>query len=260
VSHDIFKQWTNQDRQNDNRKNLWRLTEIPTGREKILPKLAEISRDHYASDEEVADWIEELGYDIAATCLRENFPLQDKGRSADIGEIIASEIIEQELGYVVPVKKLRDKDHREQAMRGEDVIGVAYDNENLCLLKGESKSARSLAKSTVVGARVGLESNGGRPSSHSLIFIGRRLIRSSDPDEKQLGIDLMTEAALGAIPKSRIAHYLFTLSGNPATDAINEDYDAVDGAREQYIVNFRIEDHKAFVDAVFEEIVRFGDS
>lgn len=255
----LFDNWAEKSPKVIGSKTLVKLLEKPGGRDAIMGEFSTVCRDHYAADEDVADWIEALGFSVAADCLRENFPKQSKGRSADIGEILASEYIERELNYVVPVKKLRDKDHREQAMRGEDVIGVAYDeNDELCLMKGEAKSARSLSANTIVEARAGLEGNEGRPASHALLFIGRRLLKSSNLDERQIGIDLMNEVSQKSVPKKRLAHYLFSLSGNPATDAIDDDFAAADEKREQHVINFRIPDHKEFIDRVFKEITDLG--
>lgn len=256
----LFDLWCHKSEALNGRKKLWRMTELEGGREAVKAKLAARTSNHYASDEEVADWIEVLGYATAATCLREQFPAGPTGRSADLGEILASELIEEQLGYVVPVKKLRDKDHREVAMRGEDVIGVAYDEEErLLLLKGEAKSAQALSKKTVEEARAGLERHAGRPTPHSLIFLGRRLLQSENEDENEMGADIMREAANRAIPKSQIAHYMFTMSGNPATNAIDDDFAAADGGRDQYAVNLRIPDHGDFVSTIYNEVVNLAN-
>jgi len=251
----LFTKWCSKSKTSDGIKSLWRFVEAVGGRTTIMPELAETVSSHYASDAEVADWIEHLGYDSAAASLRELLPEGPTGKSADLGEILAAELIEEQLGYSVPIKKLRDKDHREMAMRGEDVIGVAYDEKSqFCLLKGESKSARSLAEVTIKDARAGLEKYGGRPSPHSMIFIGRRLLKSEEEDEIELGADLMSEATHRSVPKSRIAHYMFTMSGNPATEAIDSDFKTADGSREQYAVNLRIPDHGDFVATVYDEV------
>jgi hypothetical protein len=59
----------------------------------------------------------------------------------DLGEILASELVEEETGFRVPVRRMRYKDGREVAMRGDDFIGVGFDLEDkLWQLKDESKS------------------------------------------------------------------------------------------------------------------------
>ena len=208
---------------------------------------------HYVSDDEVADILETLGYPAAAECIRTLLPEGSIGRSGDLGEILAAEFVEERLGYEVPVRKLRDKDHRDMAMRGEDVIGVAYDDDDrLTLLKGEAKSAQSLSRRTVETARERLEEDYGRPSAHSLIFVGRKLIQSADSDRKELGRQILREATSRTMSVRRLAHLLFTLTGNQVDQVIQNDFDGADGARPQYSVNLRIPDHGAFVEAVYE--------
>jgi hypothetical protein len=52
------------------------------------------------------------------------------------------------------VRRLRYKDGREMALRGDDFIGAAYDpNDKLWLLKGEAKSNKTLDKTTITNAR-----------------------------------------------------------------------------------------------------------
>ena len=249
----LYDNWCHDEQTIDSKKTLWRLSELAGGREYALDKLPSRVLNHYISDEEIAEFLEVLEYPEVAECIRELLPETANGRSGDLGEILAAEFVDERLGYKVPVRRLRSKDHREMAMRGEDVIGATYDVENrLKLLKGEAKSARRLSRATVAGARRKLDENHGRPSAHSLIFIARQLIQSEDQKRKDLGREILREATQRAIPKSRLAHLLFTLSGNRVDNFIQEDFDAVDGAREQHSVNLKISDHSQFVEAVYD--------
>jgi len=251
----LFKNWCAHNHKNDGRKKLTKLIEKKDGRADTIDDVVNITTSHYASDEEISNWIELLGYETAASLLKEQYPQGATGRSADLGEILASEYIEDELYYTVPVKKLRDKDHREMAMRGEDVIGVGYSEKNeLLLLKGEAKSAQSLSKNTIEKARLGLEKDEGRPTPHALSFIARRLMTSEKDDEIKIGTDLAIEATSEALPKTSIAHYMFTMSGNPASEALDEDFVNADGGRSQYCINLRIQDHGEFVETVFNKV------
>ena len=138
-------------------------------------------------------------------------------------------------------------------MRGEDVIGVAHDDDaRLMLLKGEAKSAQVLSRQTVEGARRKLDEDYGRPSAHSLMFIARKLIQSEDPERKELGREILREAKDGAIPRRRLAHLLFTLTGNQVDQVIRDDLNGADGSRAQLSVNLRIPDHGEFVEAVYD--------
>ena len=68
-----------------------------------------------------------LGYEVAGEILSAAMPQTAKGRSGDLGEILASELVEEEIGLRIPVRRLRYKDGRNMAMRGDDFIGAGYD-------------------------------------------------------------------------------------------------------------------------------------
>ena len=147
IMSELYDNWCDEDRTRRRRKTLWRLSELEDGREHALDELPGRVLSHYVSDEEVAEFLETLGYPAAAECIRTLLPEGPIGRSGDLGEILAAEFVEERLGYDVPVRKLRDKDHRNMPMRGEDVIGVAHDDDDrLTLLKGEAKSAQALSR------------------------------------------------------------------------------------------------------------------
>lgn len=241
------------------------MTELEGGREFVLDELPGRVLDHYVSDEEIANFFEELDFPEAANCIRTLLPTVVTSKSGDLGEILATEFVEEQLGYEIPVRKLRSRDHRDMAMRGDDLIGMTCDNTNqLKILKGEAKSAKSLSRATIKDARTRLEENHGRPSAHSLIFVARQLVKSTNTERKELGRKILSEAANQAIPKRRLAHLLFTLSGNRPREIIENDFESADGRREQHLVNLKIQDHGEFVDAVYEEVyeevLSFGDS
>lgn len=217
-------------------------------------------RSHYVSDDEIAKSVKDLGHPDTANWIRTLLPERAIGRSGDLGEILATEFVEEQLNYEVPVRKLRYKDHREMAMRGEDVIGVAYDdNDGLTLLKGEAKSAQTLSRGTVETAREKLKEGFGRPSAHSLTFVARRLIQSDDPDRKELGKAILQEAKSQAVPERRLAHLLFTFTGNRVDQIIENDLNSADDIRQQHSVNVRIGDHGNFVKNIYEKAGSLGD-
>jgi len=105
--------------------------------------------------------------------VRQKLPESKAIRSGDLGEILATEYIAESTPYEVPIKGLRWKDHRNMAMRGDDVIGIEQNPENgrLKFLKSEAKSRAALAAGVVVDARTALEKDGGLPSPHALAFV-----------------------------------------------------------------------------------------
>ena len=176
----LYKSWCHCKTTKGKKKTLWRLSEREGGREAIFGELANRILDHYIAHKEIARLLDELEYSKVAELIRTLLPKRQNIKSGDLGEILAAEFIEEQLDFKIPVKKLRYKDHRDMPMRGVDVIGVAYDNNNqIILLKCEAKSARNLSNATVKRARKALETDYGRPSAHSLIFIASLLARDT---------------------------------------------------------------------------------
>jgi hypothetical protein len=256
----LFDDWCKTDEERDNRKRFWKLIEKAEGREAILGELAETVRSHYDSLERIADDVEELGYKAASAILRERLPRGKKARSGDLGEILASELVEEKLGFEVPVRRMRFKDGREVALRGDDFIGVAYDEERdqLRLLKGESKSRIVLGRGTITAAREALNRDDGRCTPASLLFIVDRLMDRGG-NQETLGKVIRAEVANRALPPSRIRHALFTVSGNAPPQALADDFEALGQERRQFVVNLRIEDHQDFVKKIYEEAADLGD-
>jgi len=167
---------------------------------------------------------------------------------------------EGELGYRVPVRRMRFKDGREVALRGDDFIGVDYDEskDRLSLVKGESKSRKTLAKGTITTARKALNRDDGRCTPASLLFVADRLMERGG-DEEALGKIIRKEVARKALPPSRIGHVLFTVSGNEPPEALVDDFDALGEELSHHVVNLRIQDHQNFITAVYKEASDLGD-
>ena len=151
--------------------------------------LSKTIRSHYDRLERIAHDVARLGYKRAATILAAAIPNKPKARSGDLGEILATELVEEKVGLTVPVRRLRYKDGREMAMRGDDFIGAGYgaDDDKLWLLKGEAKSNKGLGKTTITNGRKVLKRNNGRCTPDLLLFVANRLLESTDEDEVALG-------------------------------------------------------------------------
>jgi hypothetical protein len=140
---------------------------------------AAIVPGHYASEEQVARALARLGKPAAAALIQGKLPTTKAIRSGDLGEIYATEWIDAHSGgYRAPIKRLRWKDHRNMAMRGDDVIGILQDpqTQRLHFLKTEAKSRVALTTQVLTEARAGLDKDGGLPSAHALSFISARLL------------------------------------------------------------------------------------
>jgi HamA len=258
----LFETWCESTKERNGRKCYWTYVEKDNGRDDICEDLAETIRSHYDRLERIADDVERLGYKVAAKILNEAMPQTDKGRSGDLGEILATELVEEEIGLRVPVRRLRYKDGRNMAMRGDDFIGAGYggDDGKLWLLKGEAKSNKKLGKSTVTSARKVLDRDDGRCTPDSLLFVANRLLESNDPDDNALGRDLRDEVGLKSLRADRIDHMLFTLSGNGPHASLKENLDAAGTNRDHYVVNIHVEDHQDFIAAMYQEAEDLGNA
>lgn len=257
----LYEQWCIADKENEGRKYYWTYVEKVGGREDILLDLANTIRSHYDRLDRIADDVSRLGYECASEILKTAMPQTAKGRSGDLGEILATELVEEEIGLRIPVRRLRYKDGRNMAMRGDDFIGAGYNGtgEKLWLLKGEAKSNKVLGKATVANARKVLNRDSGRCTPDSLLFVANRLLESDDTDDKELGRSLRNEVGLKSLRADRIDHMLFTVSGNGPHSSLKEDLEAIGTNRDHYVVNVHIEDHQDFIAAMYREAERLGD-
>lgn len=216
---------------------------------------AAIVPGHYASEEQVARALVRLGKPAAATLIQNKLPTTKAIRSGDLGEIYATEWIDSiSGGYRAPIKRLRWKDHRNMAMRGEDVIGILQDaqTQRLHFLKTEVKSRATLTAQVLTEARAGLDKDGGLPSAHALSFISARLL--------ELGnlplADAIDDALLNhGIPLQNVRHLLFTFSGNAPDALLAAALRAYPGPVNQWAVGLRVEGHGAFVGAVYDQVI-----
>lgn len=258
----LYNRWCDSTKEKDKRKHYWTYVEKDGGRETVRDDLAETIRSHYDRLERISEDVDRLGYKLAAEILRAAMPQTDRGRSGDLGEMLATELVEEEIGLRVPVRRLRYKDGRNMAMRGDDFIGAGYGHagKKLWLLKGEAKSNRKLGKSTVTGARKVLERDNGRCTPDSLLFVANRLLESNDADDNALGRDLRDEVGIKSLTADRIDHMLFTVSGNGPHSSLKDDFDALVTNRDHYVVNIHIEDHQEFIAAMYKEAENLGDA
>jgi hypothetical protein len=214
----------------------------------ILERVKDVARLHYVAPEIVAKRLEELGAARAAQLLRERLPTGKKSRSADFGEILATEVAERRLGYRVPIRKLRWKDGRDVALRGDDVIGVKPGTEPLAILKGESKSRAVLGVDAVEDASRALDADRGRPNRHSILFIAERL-RETGADGLASALD---QTVLEGFKGHAVEHLLFTVCGNDPCGILGAAFDGCRKSRARHFVGVRLEGHGDFIAAFYE--------
>ena len=209
---------------------------------------------HYASEEHVARTLRLLGKPQAAALIEAKLPTTKQIRSGDLGEIFATEWIAANTTYQVPIKRLRWKDHRNMAMRGEDVIGIAHDPKSaqLAFLKTEAKSRATLTGQVVTDARGALDKENGLPSPHALSFISARLFeRGNHPLA-----DAIDNATFNTgIQPGAVRHLLFTFSGNPPDGLLQAALQTYTGTFAQWSVGLKVDGHPVFVGAVYDQVI-----
>ena len=215
---------------------------------------AAIVPGHYASEEQVARALARLGKPSAAALIESKLPTTKQIRSGDLGEIYATEWIDAHSGgYRAPIKRLRWKDHRNMAMRGDDVIGILNDPQSgrLQFLKTEAKSRAVLSAQVLTEARAGLDKDRGLPSAHALHFISARLL---ELDNLPLA-DAIDDALLKhGISPQNVRHLIFTFSGNAPDALLDSCLQAYAGPIDQWGVGLRVEGHGAFIGAVYDRV------
>lgn len=215
---------------------------------------AAIVPEHYVSLERFSSALKRLGKPASAM-LVDRLPATPTMRSGDIGEILATAWIE-ELGgnYQVPIRRLRWKDHREMAMRGEDVIGIRVGGspQPLGFLKTEAKSRVRLTRQVLEEARTSLDKDDGKPSPHALGFVSEMLNLSG---ASQLA-DAIDEALYKhEISQSDVEHLTFAFSGNPPGGLLDSALQAYSGTIRQFAVGLRVDSHASFIRDVFEQVI-----
>lgn len=210
---------------------------------------------HYAAEERIAAALGRLGKAAAAQMISDLLPQTPQIRSGDLGEIYATEWIDAHSGYRAPIKRLRWKDHRNMAMRGDDVIGMIIDpaTQRLRFLKTEAKSRINLRAQTLQEARTGLDKDGGLPSSHALSFISARLMELGTDAPL---VDAIDEALYRhGIPPESVKHLLFTFSGNSPKALLTQALQAYAGPIGQWGVGLHVNGHAAFVGAIYDKVI-----
>jgi hypothetical protein len=254
----LFKDWCDCNDETDKKKVFSKYTEKPKCRNQILIRLGKIVRSHYDNPDHILEDISRLGYPAASEILKALLPKSKIARSGDLGEILASELVEEKYGFTIPVRRMRYKDGREVALRGDDFIGIDNRHGKLRLLKGEAKSRMNLSITTLNSALTSLNRNGGRCTPDSLLFIANRLLESTDINKNKLGRFIRDEVGLRSLKPSNIDHMIFTLSGNVPIKPLKKILARTSNTRNQYVINLNICDHQDFIATVYKEANNLG--
>jgi uncharacterized protein DUF1837 len=215
--------------------------------------IAQVVPVHYITPESIARTLERLGKPAAAEKLRAKLPQTKNIRSGDLGEILATEYIDSQTEFDVPIRKLRWHDHREMAMRGDDVIGIMTpDNGHKPrFLKTEAKSRAALGRQVLNEAREALDADEGRPAPHALAFVADRLREAGNTELADIIDDAQWRQG---ITIQQMEHLLFTFTRSNPDNLQKETLEAYDGNIKQNAAGLRITTHQQFIADVFDEV------
>ena len=221
--------------------------------------LVSILPSQYIDPNSIADVLSRLGKDAAAQKLRDKIPIVKKIRSGDIGELLTADYIQEETDFMVPIKKLRWRDHRDMAMRGDDVIGIFVNpsDQSVRFLKAEAKSYQSLSTAVLNKAREELDNDGGLPAPHALAFVIDRL---KEIRETTLANLLEKVQLVDGINANQVEHLLFTFtSSNPAT-LQRTAFDNYNGNIKQTSIGFKVDNHQRLISEVYQGVIDANNS
>lgn len=194
--------------------------------------------------------IQKLGFKKTANLLKLQMPLTKTARSGDLGEVVAHEFANAVLGILIPIKKLRWKDSREMAMRGDDIVGMSLENGKIKkLFKFEVKSRAQFSSEAMSDIERQLSKSRGRPSTHTLLFIADRLHERGD---EALFLDFSKLCLNGVrIPVEQIG---FVFVGSDPSTILSESLKRYTGKFKRTYIGVRVEDHQDFIAAVFQKV------
>jgi hypothetical protein len=204
-------------------------------------------KEHYLTEKILQKW----GRPKIAAYIARKTPTSMRGKSGDLGEILATEYINAGyLPFVVPINRLRWKDTRDLPMRGEDVLGFAFDAKPLRFLKGEAKSGKKITEAVVAAARKALNKNSGLPLPHTLCFIMERLFEMNQDTKAEL----IEEYVDNKLPdQSQVAHFIFTFSQNDPAELLELDAKNAKKTITHHAVGLCVARHQELINAVFTQ-------
>jgi hypothetical protein len=215
------------------------------GRPAGMNELGKLLVDHFVGEETV---LKMGGYPKAAKTILNSLPTTKRTQSGDLGELIATEYVDTQTSFRVPIRKLRWKSDRKMPMHGNDVIALEKKANSVRVLKGESKSAGTVSKATVKGAVEGLDRDDGRPNPSTLAFIAKRLYEAGRDTEGKVFQDLQ---AKGAIAAKNVQHLIFTFAGKDPSKLLAAVPKPKKAGIKRTVAAVVVSDHIDFVKAVY---------
>jgi HamA len=240
---DLFKKWLRS--VTTPHANVVLFTERDGARAVGLQSLKKLLANHLVGESNI---VKAGGYAKAAAIIRNSLPINKKTRSGDLGELLATEYINAQTGYVVPIQKLRWKSDREMPMHGNDVIAVDASVAPVSVLKGECKSRANFTSSVVEEATESLDLHDGRPNPSTLAFITKRLYEENRDTEARIFQRLQVD---GAITTKNLKHFIFAFAGNDPSKCLAQAAKSKHGGVKRESAAVVVKDHGDFIAAVF---------
>jgi hypothetical protein len=227
------------------------VTDVPLFKERAgartvgIDALKKLLADHFVGEEVV---LKMGGYAKAAETLKNSVPANKRTRSGDLGELIATEYVDEKTAFRVPIRKLRWKSDREMPMHGNDVIAIEVKGSSIRVLKGESKSRVKFAAGVVDEAAKGLDGHDGRPNPSTLAFIAKRLYEANRDQEAKVFDTLQVD---GALQPKNVFHLIFALAGTDPSKHLAGAPKAKSTSIKRATAAVVIADHAAFIEVVY---------
>jgi hypothetical protein len=185
------------------------------GSQKVgLGLLKPLVADHFVGESTI---MKLGGYKKSAEVLQNSLPTNKRTQSGDMGELLATEYVNSQTEYTVPIKKLRWKSDRQMPMHGNDVLGINYNTSPRRILKCECKSRTQFGDNAVTEASDGLDKHNGRPNPSTVAFITKRLFEDKRDDEAKIWSEIQTKESVAA---KNVTQMIFALGGNDPTPAL----------------------------------------
>lgn len=174
-----FPDWSDDETEKVNGHDLTSVTVNAALVDVAKDQLSAVVPYHYVAPDRLANILRNLGKPAVAELVESLLPNNSSSKSGDLGEIVATEYIEETSQYTVPIRRLRWKDHRDMAMRGEDAIGVMIPGKTrpIDFLKVEVKSRATLQTSVVKDARKALDAFDASSNTTCTSICGRTCLR-----------------------------------------------------------------------------------
>lgn len=207
--------------------------------------LKPIIRNHYPQPHVYRRQLQELGDVTTAALIQTLLPMTHKVRAGELGEILMSEFIERALKVPVPVKKLRNKDGRDNPIRGVDSLGVIVQDGELLFVKGEAKVHRYLTTRVVNSARAALNEAKGSVSRYTALYV----VQHGDPQD--IDLHRACEAAAYGRRTATTYHLLFAGYERLVVNALADFTRSAVAGRRTYAVGVKLLAYRTFISDVY---------